>query len=72
MNSLRAYVQSLRTPDRLFNASFLLLTLTMALLPFTVYWMWPIGILLVILWAALGDWRGKWENFKANDEAAEA
>ena len=67
MNSLRTYVQSLRTPDRLFNASFLLLTLTMALLPFTVYWMWPIGILLVILWAALGDWRGKWENFKAND-----
>jgi len=41
--------------------------LMLAPLPFTTYLMWPIGILLVVLWVAQGDWRGKWENFKAND-----
>ncbi len=41
--------------------------LALASLPFTTYLMWPIAILLVVLWVAQGDWRGKWENFKAND-----
>lgn len=67
MSSFRTYVELFRTPDRLFNASFLLLMLAMALMPFTIYFMWPIGILLVLLWALQGKWREKWENFKAND-----
>lgn len=39
----------------------------MALLPFTVFFMWPIGILLTLIWIIQGNWREKWENFKAND-----
>lgn len=67
MNSVRTYCQDLRTPDRLFNVSFIIMVLTMALLPFTTYLMWPFGILLMVLWIAQGQWRAKWENFKAND-----
>lgn len=43
------------------------MVLIMALLPFTTYLMWPFGILLMLLWIAQGQWRAKWENFKAND-----
>lgn len=67
MSSLRIYLQSLRTGNALFNVMFIILLLTVALLPFTIWFMWPIAILLVILWAAQGDWRGKWADFKAND-----
>ena len=67
MNRLRTYCQSLRTPDRIFNATFILMVLIMALLPFTTYLMWPFGILLMLLWIIQGQWRAKWENFKDND-----
>ena len=67
MSSLRTYLQSLRTGNALFNVMFIILLLTVALLPFTTWFMWPIAVLLVILWAAQGDWRGKWADFKAND-----
>lgn len=67
MNSIRTYCHDLRTPDRLFNVSFIIMVLTMALLPFTTYLMWPFSILLMLLWIAQGQWRAKWENFKAND-----
>lgn len=67
MSSLRTYLQSLRTDNALFNIMFIILMLTVALLPFTTWFMWPIAVLLVILWAAQGDWRGKWADFKAND-----
>ncbi len=67
MNKFTAYCQSLRTDDKLFNVSFLLMIPMVALLPFTTYFMWPIGILLMLLWIAQGHWREKWANFKAND-----
>ena len=67
MSRIRTYCQSLRTDNALFNATYIVLLFTMALLPFTTWFMWPIGILLLILWAAQGDWRGKWAHFKAND-----
>ena len=67
MSRIRTYCQSLRTDNALFNATYIVLLFTMALLPFTTWFMWPIGILLLILWAAQGDWRGKWTHFKAND-----
>lgn len=67
MNSALTYLKSLRSGNRLFDATFILLGLTMLILPFTTWLMWPTGVLLVILWLAQGDWRGKWANFKAND-----
>ena len=67
MSSLRTYLLSLRTGNALFNVMFVILLLTVALLPFTTWFMWPTAILLLILWAAQGDWRGKWADFKAND-----
>lgn len=39
----------------------------MVLLPFTTFFMWPIGILLMLLWIFQGNWREKWENFKTNN-----
>ena len=41
--------------------------LMMALLPFTTFFMWPIGITLMVLWIFQWNWREKWENFKLND-----
>lgn len=67
MNKLHSYLQTLQTTDPFFNISFILMSLMMVLLPFTTYFMWPIGILLMLLWLAQGNWREKWENFKVND-----
>ena len=67
MSDLRTYCQSLFTPDKLFNIMYILMVIVVAVLPFTTYLMWPIGILLILLWIAQGNWRGKWANFKAND-----
>jgi len=67
MSKIHHLFQSLQTPDAFFNISFVLMMLMMALLPFTTFFMWPIGILLLLLWVFKGNWREKWENFKAND-----
>ena len=67
MNKIQIYLQSLQTPDPYFNISFVLMMLMMALLPFTTFFMWPIGILLMLLCVAQWNWREKWENFKNND-----
>jgi O-antigen ligase len=67
MNNAVPYRQLLHTGNALFNASFILMALALVLLPFTTWFMWPIAVLLVILWAAQGNWRGKWADFKAND-----
>lgn len=67
MNRLSAYWQSLRTPDAYFNISYALMMFMMALLPFTVFFMWPIGVALMVLWICQWNWREKWENFKQND-----
>lgn len=67
MNKVHNYIQSLQTPDAFFNISYVLMMLMMVLLPFTTYFMWPIGILLMLLWIFQGNWREKWENFKIND-----
>lgn len=67
MNKLSAYWSSLRTPDVYFNISYAVMMLMMALLPFTVYFMWPIGVTLLVLWICQWNWREKWENFKQND-----
>lgn len=39
----------------------------MVLLPITTFFMWPIGVMLMLLWICSGNWREKWENFKQND-----
>ena len=67
MNKLHSYFLSLKTSDPYFNVSFILMMLMMALLPFTTFFMWPIGVLLMLIWAFQGNWREKWENFKTND-----
>ena len=67
MNKLQTYFQSLQTSDPYFNVSFVLMMLMMALLPFTTFFMWPIGILLMLLCVFQWNWREKWENFKQND-----
>lgn len=67
MNSNATYLQALRTDNAFFNASFLLMALAMLLLPFTTWFMWPIGVLLMTLWVCQWNWREKWKNFKAND-----
>lgn len=67
MNRLTAYCQSLRTPDAFFNISYILMLFMMAMLPFTTFFMWPIGVSLMLLWVCQGNWREKWENFKTND-----
>ena len=67
MNSNATYLQELRTDNAFFNASFLLMALAMLLLPFTTWFMWPIGVLLMTLWVCQWNWREKWKNFKAND-----
>lgn len=67
MNNTITYLQSLRTDNAFFNASFLLMALAMLLLPFTTWFMWPIGVLLMTLWVCQWNWREKWENFKTND-----
>ena len=67
MNRLSAYWQSLRTPDAYFNISYALMMFMMALLPFTVFFMWPIGVALMVLWVCQWNWREKWKNFKENN-----
>ena len=67
MNRLSTYWQSLRTPDVYFNISYALMMLMMTLLPITVFFMWPIGVALMVLWICQWNWREKWENFKQND-----
>ena len=67
MNNALPYRQLLHTGNPLFNISFILMALALVLLPFTTWFMWPIGVLLIILWAAQGNWRDKWADFKAND-----
>lgn len=67
MNKLTTYWQSLNTPDVYFNISYSLMMPMMLLLPFTVFFMWPIGIALLVLWVCQWNWREKWENFKQND-----
>ena len=67
MNKLSAYWSSLRTSDVYFNISYAVMMLMMVLLPFTVYFMWPIGMTLLVLWICQWNWREKWENFKQND-----
>lgn len=67
MNKLHSYFLSLKTSDPYFNVSYILMMLMMALLPFTTFFMWPIGVLLMLIWAFQGNWREKWENFKTND-----
>ena len=67
MNKFLSYCQSFRTEDKYFNISFVLMMFMMAFLPFTVFFMWPIGIALLLLWVFQGKWREKWENFKTND-----
>ena len=67
MNKLTTYWQSLNTPDVYFNISYTLMMPMMLLLPFTVFFMWPIGIALLVLWACQWNWHEKWENFKQND-----
>lgn len=67
MNRLTAFCQSLRTPDPFFNISYALMLPMMLLLPYTTFFMWPIGIALTALWIGQWNWHEKWENFKAND-----
>ena len=57
----------MRTTDVYFNISYVLMMLMMTLLPFTVFFMWPIGVALMVLWVCPWNWREKWENFKQND-----
>ena len=66
MNKLSAYCSSLRTPDVYFNVSYAVMMLMMALLPITTFFMWPIGITLLVLWICPWNWREKWDNFKQN------
>ena len=67
MNKLSTYWSSLRTPDVYFNISYAVMMLMMVLLPFTIFFMWPIGITLMLLWVYQWNWREKWEHFKQND-----
>lgn len=67
MNRTISYIKALHTPDVFFNISFLLMIPMMVLLPFTTFFMWPIGIALMLLWLCQWNWREKWENFKIND-----
>ena len=67
MNNIREYCQSLRTPDAYFNISYVIMMFMMATLPITIFFMWPVGILLMLVWICQWNWREKWENFKAND-----
>ena len=67
MNKISSYFQSLRTPDPFFNISFVVMMFMMATLPITIYFMWPVAIILMLLWICQWNWREKWENFKAND-----
>lgn len=67
MNKVHNYLQKLQTPNAFFNISYVLMMLMMILLPFSTYFMWPIAILLILLWISEGNWREKWENFKIND-----
>ena len=67
MNKISSYLQSLRTPDPFFNISYVVMMLMMALLPITTYFMWPFGVILMLLFICNWNWREKWENFKAND-----
>ena len=67
MNKLSTYWSSLHTPDVYFNISYTVMMLMMALLPFTTFFMWPIGIALMVLWICQWNWQEKWENFKQND-----
>ena len=67
MNRLSTYWQSIRTPDAYFNISYALMMFMMALLPFTVFFMWPIGVALMVLWVCQWNWREKWKNFKENN-----
>ena len=67
MSKLSEYCQSLRTPDTFFNISYVVMMFMMVTLPITVFFMWPIGVTLMLLWICQWNWREKWENFKAND-----
>lgn len=67
MNKALQYCQSLRTPDVFFNISYVIMMFMMAMLPFTTFFMWPIGVSLILLWICQWNWREKWENFKANE-----
>lgn len=67
MNNFRDYCQSLRTPDAFFNISYVIMMFMMATLPITIFFMWPVAIILMLLWICQWNWREKWENFKAND-----
>lgn len=67
MNKLSTYWSSLRTPDVYFNISYVVMMFMMALLPITTFFMWPIGVTLMIIWVFQWNWREKWENFKQND-----
>ena len=67
MNKIQNLLHSLQTPNAFFNISYVLMVMMMVLLPFTTFFMWPIGILLMILWISEGNWREKWENFKTNN-----
>ena len=67
MNKLSVYLSSLRTPNVYFNISYAVMIPMMVTLPFTAFFMWPIGIALMVLWVCQWNWREKWENFKQND-----
>lgn len=67
MNKILDYFQSLRTPDVFFNISYIIMMFMMVTLPITIFFMWPIGIMLMLVWICQWNWREKWENFKAND-----
>lgn len=67
MNKISSFFQSLRTDDAFFNVSYIIMMLMMVLLPFTIFFMLPFGIQLMLLWICQWNWREKWENFKAND-----
>lgn len=67
MNKIKTFFQSLHTPDPFFNISYFVMMLMMALLPITTFFMWPIGVTLMLLWLVQWNWREKWANFKAND-----
>lgn len=67
MSKIQEYCQSLRTPDTFFNISYVVMMFMMVTLPITIFFMWPIGVTLMLLWICQWNWREKWENFKAND-----
>lgn len=67
MNKISSRLQSLRTPDPFFNISYVVMMFMMATLPITIFFMWPVAIILMLLWICQWNWREKWENFKAND-----